>query len=81
MSSAVKVYEIKGPCPELGLTLARLATELREGEEAKIVSKWKYVVSDLANAAGLLGIEVVAHKDLGGVVEIFVRKSAPSRRL
>lgn len=27
----MKIYEVKGPCPELGITLARLVAELGEG--------------------------------------------------
>lgn len=77
--SIVKVYEVKGPCPDLGLTLAKLAAELREGEEAVIVSKWRYILNDLANSAGLLGIEVVSYK-MGDVVEVLVRRSRPNRR-
>ncbi|ABP49714.1 MULTISPECIES: oxidoreductase [Pyrobaculum] len=77
----MRKYEVKGPCPELGMVLARAAAELKEGEEALIVSTWKYVVNDLKNSAPLLNLEVIKINDLGDVVEVAVRKSGPTRHL
>lgn len=77
----MKSYEVKGPCPELSMVLIKAAAELKEGEEAKIVSSWRYILSDIKNSAGLVGLEVIDVKDLGQVVEVVVRKSTPSRRL
>ncbi|MFN3804212.1 MAG: sulfurtransferase TusA family protein [Pyrobaculum sp.] len=77
----MKSYEVRGPCPELSMVLIRAAAELKEGEEAKIVSTWRYILNDVKNSAGLLGLEVVDARDLGQVVEVVVRKLAPSRRL
>lgn len=77
----MKIYEVKGPCPELGVTLARLAAELGEREEAKLVSKWRYVISDLKNVAGDLGIEIVSVEERGDLVEVLVKRRAQSRHL
>lgn len=71
----MRKYEVKGPCPELGMVLARAAAELKEGEEALIISTWRYVVNDLKNSAPLLNLEITEIKDLGDVVEVAVRKS------
>lgn len=75
----MKTYEVKGPCPELSLVLAKLVAELEEGAEARIVSKWRYVVKDIENAGRQAGLEVVSVRDAGDTVEVVVRKTA--RRL
>jgi TusA-related sulfurtransferase len=72
----MKTYEIRGPCPELATVLAKAAAELGPGEEAKIVSRWRYVVHDVKNSAGYVGLEVVDVKEGPSHVEIVVRKSA-----
>lgn len=77
----MKIYEVKGPCPELGITLAKIVAELGEGEEAVVVSRWKYVVNDLKNSAGLLGLEIEAIRELGDRVEVVVKKSRRDLRL
>ncbi|WP_148683000.1 sulfurtransferase TusA family protein [Pyrobaculum ferrireducens] len=76
----MKIYEIKGPCPELGMTLARLVAELGEGEEAKLVSRWRYVLSDLKSVAGDMGIEIVSVEERGDLVEVLVRRRGQGRR-
>jgi hypothetical protein len=70
----VRRYEVKGPCPELGIVLSRLAAEISPGESAVVVSKWRYVLADIKNAAGLLGLEVVSTSEGPDGVEVVVRK-------
>ncbi|RFA96003.1 sulfurtransferase TusA family protein [Pyrobaculum aerophilum] len=77
----MKIYEVKGPCPELGVTLARIVAELGEGEEALVVSKWRYVVNDLKNSASLLGLEIVAVQEQGDRVQVVVKKSKQALHL
>jgi heme-degrading monooxygenase HmoA len=77
----MKAYEIRGPCPELATVLAKAAVELGPGEEAKIVSRWRYVVHDVKNSAGYIGLEVVDVKEGPSHVEIVIRKSAQARHL
>jgi|GEM_PF-617256 SirA-like protein. len=77
----MKTYEIKGPCPELATVLAKAAAELGPGEEAKIVSRWRYVVHDVKNSAGYIGLEVVEVKEGPSHVEIVIRKSTQAPRL
>ncbi|AAL63093.1 hypothetical protein PAE0878 [Pyrobaculum aerophilum str. IM2] len=77
----MKIYEVKGPCPELGVTLARIAAELGEGEEALVVSKWRYVINDLKNSASLLGLEIVAVQEQGDRVQVVVKKSRQALHL
>lgn len=77
----MKAYEIRGPCPELATVLAKAAAELSPGEEAKIVSRWRYVVHDVKNSAGYIGLEVVNVKEGPSHVEIVIRKSAQARHL
>jgi len=77
----MKVYEVKGPCPELSIVLARIAAEAAEGEEVKIVSKWRYVLNDVEKSAKIIGLEVVSARALGDVVEVVVKKSARGRPL
>jgi len=72
----MKTYEIKGPCPELAAVLAKAVAELSPGEEAKIVSRWRYVVHDVKNTAGYIGLEVVDVREGPSLVEIVIRKSA-----
>ncbi len=67
-------YEVKGPCPELRLVLSKLAAEISPGESAVAVSKWRYVLEDVKNAAGLLGLEAVSTCDGPDGVEVVVRK-------
>jgi len=67
-------YEVKGPCPELGMVLSRLVAEMSPGESAVVVSKWRYVLEDVKNAAGLLGLEVVSTSEGPDGVEVVVRK-------
>jgi hypothetical protein len=67
-------YEVKGPCPELGIMLSRLAAEIPPGESAVVVSKWRYVLTDIKNAAGLLGLEVVSTSEGPDGVEVVVGK-------
>jgi hypothetical protein len=43
-----------------------------------VVSKWRYVLADIKNAAGLLGLEVVSASEGPNGVEVVVRK--PSKR-
>ncbi|MEM0483479.1 MAG: sulfurtransferase TusA family protein [Pyrobaculum sp.] len=77
----MKIYEVKGPCPELGVTLARIVAELGEGEEALVVSKWRYVINDLKNSASLLGLEIVAVQEQGDRVQVVVKKSRQALHL
>jgi TusA-related sulfurtransferase len=77
----MKTYEIRGPCPELATVLAKAAAELGPGEEAKIVSRWRYVVHDVKNSAGYIGLEVGDVKEGPGHVEVVIRKSAQARHL
>ncbi|WP_333639355.1 sulfurtransferase TusA family protein [Pyrobaculum aerophilum] len=77
----MKIYEVKGPCPELGVTLARIVAELGEGEEALVVSKWRYVINDLKNSASLLGLEIVAAQEQGDRVQVVVKKSRQALHL
>jgi TusA-related sulfurtransferase len=77
----MKTYEIRGPCPELATVLAKAAAELGPGEEAKIVSRWRYVVHDVKNSARYIGLEVVDVKEGPSHVEIVIRKSAQARHL
>lgn len=70
------IYEVKGPCPELGLVLMRLVNELGVGEEAKIVSRWRYVGQDVRNAAPYLGLEVLRATEGPDGVEVIVRRKA-----
>lgn len=58
--------------------LSRLAAEISPGESAVVVSKWRYVLADIKNAAGLLGLEVVSASEGPDGVEVVVRK--PSKR-
>jgi TusA-related sulfurtransferase len=67
-------YEVKGPCPELGMVLSRLVAEMSPGESAVVVSKWRYVLEDVKSAAGLLGLEVVSTSEGPDGVEVVVRK-------
>jgi TusA-related sulfurtransferase len=67
-------YEVKGPCPELGMVLSRLVAEMSPGESAVVVSKWRYVLEDVKNAAGLLGLEVVSASEGPDGVKVVVRK-------
>lgn len=68
-------YRVEGPCPELGMVLAKMAAELAPGEEAVVESRWRYVATDLAKSAGLVRMSVVDVKEgPGGVFEIRVRK-------
>jgi len=75
----MKVYEVKGPCPELSIVLARIAAEAAEGGEVKIVSKWRYVLNDVEKSAKIIGLEVASARALGDVVEVVVKKSARGR--
>ncbi|MGC8583803.1 MAG: sulfurtransferase TusA family protein [Thermoproteus sp.] len=68
-------YEVKGPCPELGMVLARLALEVPAGETAVLVSKWRYVVEDVRNSAQLLGVEVLSVSEGPDGVEVVVRRA------
>ncbi|MCX8135538.1 sulfurtransferase TusA family protein [Pyrobaculum aerophilum] len=77
----MKIYEVKGPCPELGVTLNRIVAELGEGEEALVVSKWRYVINDLKNSASLLGLEIVAVQEQGDRVQVVVKKSRQALHL
>ncbi len=63
-------YEVKGPCPELRLVLSKLAAEISPGESAVVVSKWLYVLEDVKNAAGLLGLGEVTGREPEAVQEI-----------
>ncbi|MEL9991390.1 MAG: sulfurtransferase TusA family protein [Thermoproteus sp.] len=72
----MRTYEIKGPCPELGLVLMRLVNEVSIGEEARIVSKWRYVGQDVANTAPYIGLEVLKVADGPEGVEVIVRRKA-----
>jgi heme-degrading monooxygenase HmoA len=67
-------YEAKGPYPELGIVLSRQVAEISPGENAVVVSKWRYVLTDIKNAAGLLGLEVVSTNEGPDGVEVVVRK-------
>jgi TusA-related sulfurtransferase len=71
----MKIYEVKGPCPELAVVLSRVAAEAAPGEVVKILSRWRYVVNDVKNSAKYTGLEVVEIRE-GSQVEIVVRKSA-----
>jgi hypothetical protein len=44
-----------------------------------VVSKWRYLLEDIKNAARLLGLEVVSAGEGPGGVEVVVRKP-PERR-
>jgi heme-degrading monooxygenase HmoA len=77
----MRSYEIRGPCPELAAVLAKAAAELGPGEEARIVSRWRYVVHDVKNSAGYIGLEVVDVKEGPSHVEVVIRKSAQARHL
>jgi hypothetical protein len=46
----VRRYEVKGPCPELGMVLSRLAAEISPGESA------------VSTSEGPDGVEVVVRK-------------------
>jgi heme-degrading monooxygenase HmoA len=70
----VRRYEVEGPCPELGIVLSRPAAEISPGESAVVVSKWRHVHTDIKNAAGLLGLEVVSTSEGLDGVEVVVRK-------
>ncbi|MEM4081819.1 MAG: sulfurtransferase TusA family protein [Pyrobaculum sp.] len=77
----MKIYEVKGPCPDLSIVLAKAIAELKEGEEAKIKSSWKYVVRDIESVSRQAGLEMVSINNLGDYVEVVVRKSTPPRPL
>jgi TusA-related sulfurtransferase len=70
----MKIYEVKGPCPELAVVLSRAAAEAAPGEVVKILSRWRYVVNDVKNSAKYTGLRVVEIRE-GSQVEIVVRKS------
>lgn len=67
-------HEVKGPCPELGLVLSKLAAENPPGESTVVVSKWRYVHEDVKNAVGLLGLEVMSTSEGPDGAEVVVRK-------
>jgi len=71
-------YEVKGPCPELGIVLSRLAIEISPGESAVVASRWRYVLEDIKNSAGLLGLEVVSAGEGPDGVAVVLRR--PSER-
>jgi TusA-related sulfurtransferase len=70
----MKIYEVKGPCPEFAVVLSRVAAEAAPGEVVKILSRWRYVVNDVKNSAKYTGLKVVEIRE-GSQVEIVVRKS------
>ncbi len=67
-------YEVEEPCPELRMVLSRPAAEISPGESTVVVSKWRYVLTDIKNAAGLLGLEVMSTSEGPDGVEVVVRK-------
>ncbi|MEM1616185.1 MAG: sulfurtransferase TusA family protein [Pyrobaculum sp.] len=71
----MRVYEVKGPCPELGVVLAKIAAEAEEGEVVKIVSKWRYILNDVTKSGRYIGLEVLDAREAGDVVEVLVKKS------
>lgn len=72
----MRTYNIRGPCPELAITLARAMEELAPGEQALFVTRWRYVAEDMRSAAPSMGFEVLSVTERGGNVEILVRKRA-----
>lgn len=66
-------YRVDAPCPELGVVMARVVAEVKPGEEAVVVTKWRYVVKDIQSAAEQLGLEVISVRE-GPEIEVVIRK-------